>query len=298
MLRFAIVLSLFFSWTSSFGQHFTKCKIYQFPGTDSLSQKLVSEEIYNDKGRITSYYYKGYKESSSVSNTDVKNFDFYRDTLLILSTSIDENGDSGKTIYSYNASGQLIKEEFFRYEKRLRSDVDKGYGRPGGCIVTAADYEKERTWKQTSEINFSYDSRGNKILYDATKLHFTSQNKYTWTYDDSNRVVTYNSYDGDRLIWTEHYSYYQGGYKFTRTWYNADGSETQFNKESWDYWPQYTFTYQLNARGQITEERVTNEKGEAISSETKSYNANGKIARTTKFDSKGKPEITHIYVYE
>ena len=280
------------------GQNYTKCKVFQYAGNDSVNKILVSEKTYNTKGQITSYYYRGYQESSSISNSDSKYFNFYQDTLLVLSTSIDENKDSSKTIYYYNTSGQKTKEEHFDYKRRLKKDSDKGFGRPGGCIVTDNDYEKNKTWEKTSEINFKYDSNGNKILYDATKLHFTSQNKYTWTYDEQNRVVEHNSFDDTRLIWTERFDYFDGGYKFTRTWYDYDGNPQHLKEKNYEYWPQYTFRYKFNNKGLVIEEKVTTEKGELTSSETTMYNSSGKIIRSTKFNSKGQPDITHIYVYE
>lgn len=283
---------------ASAGQNYTKCKVFQYAGIDSLNKKLVSEELYNSKGQLISYYYNGFQESSSVSKRDSKYFNFYLDSLLVLSTSIDENNDSTKTIYLYNASGQKIKEEHFDYKRRLKKDSDKGFGRPGGCIVTEEDYEKNKTWEMTSEINYKYDSNGNKILYDATKLHFTSQNKYTWTYDEQYRVLEHCSFNDTKLIWTEQFEYFKDGYKFTRTWYDYDGTPKQLKEKSWEYWPQYTFTYKLNANGRVIEEIVMTEKGELTSSETTLYNSSGKIIKNTKFDSKGQPDITHIYLYE
>jgi len=283
---------------TSEGQDYTKCKVFQFAGTDSLKKKLVSEKFYNAQGQLTSYYFKGYKQSSTVGMSDSRHFNFYHDTLLILSTSIDENQDSSKTIYHYNALGQKVREEHFSYERRLRKDSDKGFGRPGGCIVTDKDYDKKRTWAKTSEIVFQYDSSGNKILFDATQLHFTSQNKYTWVYDEQNRIVEHSSYDDSKLIWTERFEYFHGGYEFTRTWYDYDGTPKHLKERNWEYVPQFTFTYELNVKGDVIREQVTTEKGVMTSSMTTQYNSDGRVARTIHFDSKGQPEITHIYQYQ
>lgn len=216
----------------------------------------------------------------------------------MLSTSVDDSGDSSKTIYYYNKSGQKIKEEHFDYKRRIKKDSDKGLGRPGGCIVTEEDYEKERTWEKTSEINFEYDSNGNKILYDAAQLHFTGQNKYTWAYDEKNRIIEHSSFSDNTLNWTERFEYFQDGYRFTRTWYDSDGNPKHLKERDYEYWPQYTFEYKLNERGQLSEEKVTSEKGVLVESTSTFYNASGKIIKRVKFDSKGLPDITHIYVYE
>lgn len=280
------------------GQNYTNCKVFQFSGFDSLNKKLVSEEFYNSKGQLTSYYNKGYKESSTINNSDSKYFNFYQDTLLVLSTSIDNAKDSSKTIYLYNAIGQKIKEDHFDYKRRLKKNSDKGLGQPGGCIVTDEDFEKTKTWEKKSEINFKYDDNGNLILYDATKLNYSSQNIFTWRYDEQNRLVEHISYDYTRLIWTEQFEYFESGYKFTRTWYDHEGTPKHLKEKSWEYWPQYTFTYKLNANGKVIEEKVISEKGELTSSATTFYNSSGKISRNIKFDSKGQPDITHIYLYE
>jgi hypothetical protein len=80
--------------------------------------------------------------------------------------------------------------------------------------------------------------KGNKILSDATKLHFSSQNKYTWIYDNQNRIIEYNSFKGLELIWTETYEYYNNGYIMIRTWYDYVGNPKHLKTEDYEYWPQ------------------------------------------------------------
>jgi hypothetical protein len=297
MKQFLTVMLIIIS-LSVVSQNYTKCKVYQYAGFDSLNKKLVSVETYNSNGQLTSFYYKGFQESSSESNVDSEYSNFYQDSLLVLSTSIDEDKDSSKIIFYYNKFGQKVKEEHFDYTRRLKKDSNKGRGRSGGCVVTKKDYEKKRSWVQTSEINFSYDTNGNKILYDATKLHYTSQNKYTWSYDSLGRILNYLSFENQRLMWKEEYSYFKGGYKFTRTWYDFNGIPNHLKEKSYEYWPQYTFTYKLNDNGQVVEEKVVTEKSELKSIKIYLYNSYGKIIRSTNFNSKGQPEITHIYLYE
>jgi hypothetical protein len=191
----------------------------------------------------------------------------------------------------------LIKEEHFTFERRLRKDVDKGLGRPGGCSITKEDYEKERTWEQTSEMDYAYDNKGNKILYDATKLHFDDQNRYTWTYDTFGRILKYSSFDKNKLIWNEDYSYFTDSYKFTRTWYDSGGKPEHLKEKNWGYSAQCTYTFELDDKSRVVKETATTEKRETLYIETTFYNSEGQIERTVYYNNKGNPELTHIYIY-
>ena len=113
--------------------------------------------------------------------------------------------------------------------------------------------------------------KGNKILSDATKLHFSSQNKYTWIYDNQNRIIEYNSFKGLELIWTETYEYYNNGYIMIMTWYDYVGNPKHLKTEDYEYWPQYHFSYKTNQKGKVIEEIVTTEKGARTGSKTYKY---------------------------
>lgn len=273
------------------------CDVYQFAGTDSSHKKIALKQTFNAQWQLTSQTYTGYKNTAVQGTSDGTYFYFYRDTLLVQRTFIDEGEDSTKALYSYNQQSQLVKTEHFTFQKRLRKNADKGLGRPGGCIVTEKDYEKERSWKQTSVINYSYNTAGQVVLYDATQLHFSSQNRYTWAYDSLGRIAKHSSFDNNRRLSADEYHYFDGGYSFVQTWYDYDGNPKQLKTEAWEYSPVYTHTFTTDSKGRVLKEVVTTEKGETLSTETTAYNADGRISRTVYYNGKGEPEITHIYVY-
>jgi len=233
--------------------------------------------------------YKNYMQNAVVGHVNRTYYYFYKDTLLTKRTSIDDKGDSTKILYYYNYKNQLIEQEHYTFERRIKKNVKWD-------VLSDEDFEEERTWLKISVIKYSYDERGNKILFDATKLHHTSQNKYTWVYDSLGRVIKHYSFDKKLLIWLEEFTYFDDGYTLTRTWYDNQGNPKHL-KEKWDYTPQYTSRYILNERGYVIERIVINEKGEKTNEEKTIYNSKGNIEKFTSYDKNGKPEITHIYVY-
>jgi hypothetical protein len=279
------------------GQSVRKCDVFQFAGTDSTKKEITLTQLFNSSGQLISETYNRFMKDPSERESDGSHFYFYEDDLLVKRTFIGENQDSTKLLCFYNDKKQLIREEYFTFERRLRKDVDKGRGRPGGCSITEEDYEQERTWAQTSEINYAYDNKGNKILYDATTLHFDDQNRYTWTYDSFGRILKYSSFDTNTLIWNEDYSYFTEGYKFTRTWYDYEGNPEHLKEKNWGYSAQCTYSFELDNNRRVIKETSATEKGETLYVERTIYNSKGQIERTIYYDNKGKPELTHIYAY-
>jgi len=268
-----------------------QCDVYQFSKTDSLNKFISLTQFFNQTGQIVSETYKGYMTSAYDGTADGTYYYFYKDTLLVKRTSsINFMNDSTKTLYYYNKRSLLVKQEHFDFQRRLKKGVT-------GDLLSDDDFEKKRIWKKTSIVRFSYDNNNNKILYDATKLHYSSQNKYTWSYDDLGRVLKYSSFDNEHLIWIEEYSYYDGYYMFTRTWYDEYGQPRQL-KDKWEYWAQNTYICKLNPEGQVIEERAENEKGKFVKHTETTYNSQGLIEKFISFDENAQPEITHIYVYK
>ncbi|MFT7002012.1 MAG: hypothetical protein ACJAVW_003049 [Spirosomataceae bacterium] len=274
------------------------CKVYQYGGKNSINKKVTKTIEYYANGKIASETYKGYKETAQTGNSNATYFSDYKDTLLVQRRSIMDKGDSTKTILSYNQNGQLIKETHYNYERQIRADVDKGLGRPGGCIITEEDYEKERSWAIRSIIHYTYDSLGRKAEYYAPSVHWGSQNRYTWSYNDKGQIKEHRSYDHDRLIWIEEFSYTDTNYQYTRTWFDYDGNPKHLKEKKWEYSSQITCTFSLDKQGRVIEEAVTTEKGEFRGRTSTEHNSNGLIAKTVKYNKDNNPEMTHVYEYE
>jgi hypothetical protein len=278
-----VIFSLLFA-LSSIGQAFKQCNVYQFPGTDSLKKQVVLKETFNNFGKILSEVYSNYKEDDATGTDDAKYFYFYTDTLLTKRTCLQtKEGDSTKALYYYNDKRQLIKQETFEFKRRIKNDLP-----PGKDILFDSDFEKKRTWEQTSAINFTYDDKGREIEFYAPEIHWDDQNRYIWKYDSIGRVIQHISYQDKREIWVEHYTYSDGGYEIYFSW--SDNYAT--HKE----------IYKLDSKGRVTEKiwkgRVKENGGEEIERTVTQYSSDGYILRTIVYNNDAKPEITHIYVYK
>ena len=119
----------------------TECDVYQYPKTDSLNKFISHIQLFNQIGQIVSETYKDYMTSAYDGTADGTYYYFYKDTLLVTSTSsIDFMNDSTKTLYYYNKKGLLDKMEHFSYERRLKKGVTWD-------VLSDDDYEKERNRK-------------------------------------------------------------------------------------------------------------------------------------------------------
>jgi len=246
-------------------QTYSHCKVYQFAGTDS-SKMFVAKKINYTIGnkQILSEVYTDYKENASVGWTDGTYLYFYKDTLLKRRMFGDTNKDSTKALYKYDKKGKLTIEEHWSKKHK-------------------------KSWQLISMINHRYDSLGNEVEYYAAEMHWDTQNRYTWKYDSTGKVLEYSSYNHKKLLWTETYWYSDTGYCFTRVWYNIDGTKKEGNE--------ITYAYKLDNKGRIIEESIFNDKVKLIKKTTTSYNKKGQIARTVCYDASGNAAMTHVYMY-
>jgi len=293
-MRHIFIFSTLLIYSILNGQNFSRCDIYQYKGTDSSQIYLSSKLFYNLDGRIA------FKIDNVCLNIICEEYYFYKDSLLIKKISIDKNHDSLQTFYTYNKKRQLIKSERFELINKLKEGVDKGYGRPGGCILTKDDYEEEKTWVKFTEIIYKYDHKGNKILEDATKSP-SYRYKHAWKYDDKKRIVEHCSYNVDSktraLYYLTKYDYNDSGYKYTRTGYDAEGKPRQFKTKPWEYAPQVTNTFWVNRFGNIVKEIVSDEKGKIYSIYVTEYNTFNKISKRIIIGNENKLLLTEIFQY-
>jgi len=165
----------------------------------------------------------------------------------------------------------------------ILKDVRKRIYPPNKDVLDDDDFEKNRTWEQISEINFTYDDKGRKTEYYAPKIHWDTQNRYTWKYDEKGRVIQYNSYSDYQKYWTENYTYTEDGYEISLTWDKDYDSHKEI--------------YKVNSKGRVIEMKYTDKDGITIQRTVTNYDNYGRISRTVVYDQDGKEEVTHIYVY-
>lgn len=282
------------------------CFIYQYSGTDSID-KIVSKIVkYGINNRVLSEQVQGFKESSYESTANVINYYDYKNGLLVQQRTVYKDNstpsfrqqDSAKAIFYYDKVNKLEKRQHFDFKRRFKTNLDKGVDRPRGCIVEEEDYEKESSWDITSEIFFKYDTLGRKTEYYAPDIHWGSQNRYTWSYYNDGKVNENRSYDHDRLIWIEKFTYTDTSYQFIRTWYDYDGNPEHLKGKSSEYTPQITHKYELDNQGRIIGETEINENGDFLNRSEIEYNSSGLVSKKIRYNQDNEPDITHIYKYK
>lgn len=282
------------------------CYIYQYAGLDSSSKTISKVVKYDKDNRVLSEKYQGFKKSSYEGTSNVIDFYDYKNELFVQKRTVYTDNstpsfrqlDSAKTIFYYDNQNNLIKRQHYDLKRRIKPNVDKGLGRPGGCIIVEEDYEKESSWDIKSEILFRYDSLNRKIEYYAPEIHWGSQNRYTWSYYDNGKINEYRSYDHDRLIWIEKFSYTDTSYQFIRTWYDYEGNPKHLKEKSWEHTPQITLISKLDNQGRVIEETKVNEKGDFLGSTKTEYNQIGLVIKKVKYNKDKQPDMTHIYDYK
>ena len=298
MNRLLILLLLFFSFFSFFScqEKSFDYKIIQYEGTDSLNTKIVKKVNFNSDSLIIYEEYRGYKSDNANSTSDVNITNFYNDTLLVKTLKYYPRtplrSDSTRMEFYYNDKNLLTKRIVYKYERVLKKGLNFKDN------LDADDFEKEHQWLLSSETFYSYDSLGRKTEYNAPEKHWSSQNRYTWKYNQQNQITEYNSLNDDRIIWSKKYEYGQNQYKCVSTWYDYEGNPRHLKEGAGIYRSQTIFNYKLNTRGQEIKQTITNEKGEFESEITTEYDNQNRILKTIKYLEPNKPIMTHIYVYE
>ena len=239
----------------------------------------------------------------------------YRDTFLIKTVGTARGGDSIKSLCFYNNKGLLIKNKFFRYEKKLKPTVDKGLGRPGGCIILPEDYEKNRVWQEGSTSVYQYNKEGKRIEYMALR-DSTVLEKQRWSYYKSGKLREESSFDRYSVTpkYRTLYFYDERGRLSKRVSY-TDGEVSATNNYSYrksvvyldgnysSYPGEYPFsvyrdTKKLDLKGRLVEEVAYVGRCALETKKRIRYRPDGRIAQTIVFTCRDSSRMVHNYVYE
>lgn len=263
---------------------FENFQIFQFLGTDSLNGNVTYSEKHDSLGRVVAYHYKGHKENSGTGTSDVLAIKEYDNEgrLSSITSYYEESvtNDITKVFYYYRDTF-LIQTEIFSYKRRIKPGVDKGDGRPSGCIITSKDYEKEKTWKLDNLIKYDYVSGVRNTSYSL--ITNTSQNGWEYTYDEQGRLSTKQSMNGNNVVYTEYYSYIGDTVRTDSVWNNRQWSGTK-----------RMFIYGGIPR-RLRQEVIT--QGENTWKKQYWYDNQGRILRYVYYNKDGSPNLTHIYRY-
>lgn len=285
-------------------------EVHQFLKDNNQNSWIAQKVSYYSKNRIAKETFNEFKESNQQgkSNSSLL-YDYMDDKLVQIRTVQTENSmdseieqDSTKKLISYNDKGQITKEITYNFRKRVPVKTLKSSKKSTISDVNKIEFEKERTWDVIKTKYFKYDSKDRKIETfepndELKPFKSSSQNRYTWLYDNEDKLLEYCSFDKDELIWKEVYSYSDQNYSFKRIWYDQEGQPKHLKINESDYWPLYSFHYTLDEKGREISE-VTKSEENFYSRSITEYNRDGLISKKVKFDKNNEVEVTHIYKYE
>ena len=265
--------------------HFPDLQVYQYFDNKTSKGTITHSEKHDDVGRIIAEYFKDYKTDKGNGRADVLTINEYNELgKLKVRTDYYETfkeDDVQKTFYYY-ADSLLTTVESFDFKRRLKANVDKGFGRPEGCIVTTEDYQKERTWKLTRLVKYEYNIKGQRTK-SFSIVSQGSHNGFEYEYNAQGKLVKEKSFNKDELLWTTEYKY--SG--------NQEITELTWNKYNWGTTKKIK-TY--NVRHQLLEEVTIQEGNKYV--EKYMYDKKGRLVKFESYDRDGKLGLTHKFRYK
>ena len=252
-----------------------------------LSHPVLTRIVgYDEKGREKEVVYKNHYDSY----VDATEVNVYGDNGKIKESyyRLDEksyDGELRKMYFYYDKNDSLVKTVSFDFKKRIRADVDKGLGRPGGCIVTPEDYEKTKSWALANIWEHTYDEKGRKAAMREV-LANGSQSSYQYKYDNEGRLLEEVKMDGGQLTCVENYIYGKNSRTFIRTW------GERFSDHTVD-----TFKFSLDKHGNDIEEWIVEQGGRKFNREKRFYDTDNRLTRRESYLDKDTLHSAYVYTY-
>lgn len=274
-------------------QDSTTCVVFRHSGTDTSIKEIDRKITFDSRGRIiyeASFFSTTERDPGFyVSGNNVRYV--YKDSLLTEKVESDYNENPVKSVYSYNEKGQCTHESRFVWEPNHTAAPVKPGGGQGVATVSGK-------WNQVSDANITYDLKGRKIMWDAGRLHNGSENMYKWTYDDQNRLTSYETYKrGGRITKKTDYTYTENGYRYWNIEYSDDGTPRHELEKGQGYSSMLVHVVTLDKSGRIIEDKISDETGKARHSMKYYYDNKGRVSKEIRYNSRGEQGDLYFYQY-
>jgi hypothetical protein len=272
----------------------TTREVWQYAGTDSAAKTLAGTERFDAQGNIVYRKVTGWQQTAAITYVDGEFTFEYADTLVMVWNSTTTTGDSSRVEFQYDGAGRLVHQDY--WERRY---VDPDTVQSGMFTVVRVPLDStEGKWVRRTEVSHTYDQWGREVRRDNKSLVTSWNSSLHFAYDDKGRMLKCTFYMDRYRDWEECFEYFDGGYRYTRTWFSRKGKKIRKpGKDILPFMLPRTYTFRTDAQGRIIEEQCTNHKGKLIDRTVTFYNAKGKVTRTVYYDAEGKPAITHVYEY-
>jgi len=290
-MRIPLLCLLLFISVNIFGQDSTVCHVMQFHEEDSADAKEELTIVYNNRGQVISETYGRFEENCLNYRIGYSVRYTYNDTLLTEKLVNEKQKSPVKYVYTHDEKGRVKTESKFVW---ITDPGATPVHRPGMADNANTVAGK---WNQVGLAAISYDDKGRKVSYDATRLCDKNENLEKWEYDEQNRVATHQVFAHGKLVRKTDYTYFEGGYRCWEINYDAEGDLKNEMEEGQGYQAMIIHIYTLDKNGHVLSERITNEKGVEQCTLFYTYDRKWRVVRTVRHDNAGSGGTTHIYKY-
>lgn len=292
-MRIPAFLVLCFVVQLVYAQDSTMCEVYRFFGKDSAAQALIARQTLNSRNKIIYEYFEEPSISAEGSNASYCEMRYtYKDTLMVERVE-NNSGAVTKYVYEYDQQGRRFRESVFNLEFNSTQGVQELPSPRGGI---ACGFKGK--WTQVSLATITYDVKGRKIQWDASRLHNTAETNIKWEYDDQNRVTSEKiAMRNGRIVHRTDYQYFDWGYRYWTINYDDEGNQRHELEAGQGYQPMIFHTVTFDKLGRIEKDVTSDEKSAQRGTTKYRYDAKGRIAREITEATGGQPDVTLIYKY-
>jgi len=197
----------------------------------------------------------------------------------------EDSCDSIRIEYLYQ-NNLLVKRLNYVFEARQKEKLE--------CdLIKFPEDFYQKQWYLTNSWIYIYNDKGELIEQYDSVSYFSSQNKYIYEYYDSGELYKKYSYDGDRLIWTEIYSYSKSKKTMDRVWEPKKGTRKCSNTKH------FKFISFLDDTGNVILKDCylikLEKKDEFFSSEKFEYDQHGRLLNHIIYDKERSPVVYTNY---
>jgi len=254
-------------------EHFDDCRYYQYAQNDSLNIKLTRSEQLDSLGRVAAVNSERFQINNYTFTSSGKTYRHYDDNgklIYVINHRRDPNISDPNITFSVQTYSvdKLTNRKRYIFRSRIKEESKYNH------MLSSEDFEPP-TWQLESDEYFYYDERGRLIESNAPELFTSSQNRYTYTYDENDQLLKKTSYSGEKVIWKEHYTHRNDTTSYERVWFNdgkPDDSRTVLG-----------FTEVYNSDGKIIYEK-TEREGEVSREFEYIYNVDGLEFKKIEYD--------------
>jgi hypothetical protein len=151
---------------------------------------------------------------------------------------------------------------------------------------------------QVSLATITYDDKGRRTQWDASRLHNSAETNVKWEYDDQNRVTSEKTaMRNGRIVRRTDYQYFDWGYRHWTINYDNEGNPRHELEAGQGYQPMIIHAVYIDKQGRVEKDVTSDEKSRPSGTTQYRYDAKGRVVREITQPAGNDPAITLVYKY-